>query len=706
MTLSAAAPTSTAATTKTKRLDIQGLRAVAVLAVITNHVFGFPAGGFVGVDIFFVISGFVITSLMLREHGLTGRIDFIKFYKHRVRRILPASTLTLVVTVALSAFIYLPGRVQSVVTDAFWALVFAGNWRFASVGTDYWAEDTPASPLQHFWSLGVEEQYYLVWPAAVAAVLLIAGATRMSARVLLTLTLSGLVVFSFVWSVHETATSPAWAYFSTPARAWELGAGALVALGSAAFARIPRRLADLLAWAGLCGIAVSFVVITKETAFPAPWAAVPVLATALVIIAGTGAPAPRLAPLTNRPMRYVGDISFSLYLWHFPVVVLLAVLMPQKGWLFYALAVSVTTVLSVLSYHFVEQRVLKSTWLSTDGGGEKPQSTRPLEAPGRRRMRLGVVAAVTVGVVSLGSTLAMQSGVGGSVNSPPSPGALPAPGPGMDQTELTARLDEALGSSDWPALTPPVDTILSDTRPDEDNAGCGHTDLVTPDCAWDNGKRQTVVVLGDSTGITLLPTVRAALGDAYNVRGMTMAGCAAVDVQVKADTPRFAADCDQFKADSVRAINQLKPAMVLISSTPEILAHLASGVPEDRGGSEWRQGTMNVLSALEPSGARLIVVTAPPLGKPPVECATRFSNPRDCEYSVPPSHRLTAEAMREATATAGAGFIDTRTWFCSGSRCPAFIGETPLKRDGIHTTRQFAVLLAGVLKDAVAATQE
>ena len=706
MTISAAAPPSTAAKATTRRVDIQGLRAVAVLAVITNHVFGFPAGGFVGVDIFFVISGFVITSVMLREHGLTGRIDFVKFYKHRVRRILPASTLTLVVTVALAAVIYLPGRFLSVATDAFWALVFAGNWRFASAGTDYWAEDTPASPLQHFWSLGVEEQYYLVWPAAVAVVLLIAGATRMSVRVLLALAVSGLVVLSFAWSVHETATNPAWAYFSTPARAWELGAGALVALGSATFARIPRRLAGQLAWTGVSGIAVSLVVITKATAFPAPWAALPVLATALVIIAGTGAPAPQLAPLTNRPMRYVGDISFSLYLWHFPVVVLLAALMPQKGWLFYALALSITTVLSVLSYHFVEQRVLQSAWLSTDSGRTTPQSGRPLHAPRRRGMRLGVVAAVTLGAVAVGATLVMQSGVSGSVSSVPSPGARPAPGPGMDQTELTARLDEALDSSDWPALTPPVDTILSDTRPDEDNAGCGHTDLVKPDCSWDNGKRQTVVVLGDSTGITLLPTVRAALGDAYNVRGMTMAGCAAVDVQVKADTPRFAAECEQFKAASVRAINELKPALVLISSTPEILSHLVSGVPEDRAGPEWRQGTIKVLTALEPSGARLIVLTAPPLGKPPVECATRFSKPGDCEYSLPQSHLLTAGAMQEAAATAGAGFIDTRAWFCSGSRCPAFIGETPLKRDGVHTTRQFAVLLAGVLKDAVAATQE
>lgn len=288
---------------------------------------------------------------------------------------------------------------------------------------------------------------------------------------------------------------------------------------------------------------------------------------------------------------------------------------------------------------------------------------------------------------------------------PASRGGL-APGPGMDQSQLTAYLDGALDSSAWPALKPSVDTVLADSRPDEDSAGCGRTDLAAPDCSWDSGKQRTVVVLGDSTGITLLPTVRAALGDTYNVRGMTMAGCAPVDVQVKADKPQFAADCAQFKADSMRAINDLKPAMVLISSTPEILAHLVSETPEDQAGPEWRQGTVTMLRSLQPSGARLLVVTAPPLGKPPVVCATRFSQPSDCEYTPPQSHVVTAQAMREAAVAEGAGFIDTQAWFCSAGRCPAFIGETPLKRDGVHTTRQYAVLLAGVLRDAVTATRQ
>ena len=173
------------------------------------------------------------------------------------------------------------------------------------------------------------------------------------------------------------------------------------------------------------------------------------LATALVIIAGTGDPARRLAPLTNKPMRYIGDISFSLYLWHFPVVVLLAALMPQRGGLFYVLAVSVTTVFSVLSYHFVEQQVLRSTWLNADRGGKQPQSTHPPEAPGRRGLRLGVAAAVTVGVVALGSTFVVATGVTGSPKSSLSPGALPAPGP----AEWTRPNSRRGSTKRWAAAT-------------------------------------------------------------------------------------------------------------------------------------------------------------------------------------------------------------------------------------------------------------
>lgn len=164
------------------RRDIQGLRAVAVLAVFLDHLAGWPRGGFVGVDIFFVISGFLITGLLLREYERTGSISFRSFYARRVKRILPASVLVLAVTTVLASLLFPLTRTLSTIGDALWALGFAGNWRFAVSGTDYFQEGTLPSPLQHYWSLGVEEQYYLLWPLLMVVVLASAAALRTRGR--------------------------------------------------------------------------------------------------------------------------------------------------------------------------------------------------------------------------------------------------------------------------------------------------------------------------------------------------------------------------------------------------------------------------------------------------------------------------------------------------------------------------------------------
>lgn len=689
---------------KLKRLDIQGLRAVAVLAVIANHLTGQPQGGFVGVDVFFVVSGFVITTVMLREYRHSGRIGLANFYRHRIRRILPAAAVTLAVTVAGSAILYLPQRVQNIQTDAIWALLMAANWRFASDGTDYWDKGGPVSPLQHFWSLAVEEQFYFVWPVLVTFVLTVIAARRPTGRRALWALLAVLLTASFISCMLETADSPTWAYFSTSARAWEIGVGALVAVGTGAAERLSTNARTVLAAAGMAGLAMSLLLISSASAFPGPAALLPVISTALILAAGTGGAPRGTFILTNRPMTYVGDISYSLYLWHFPVIVLLAAVMPGRGARYYLLSVVITGTLSVLSYYVVEQAVLRSSWLAHGSGAADRPGVAAGGTQNKSRPPLGVYSAAAVTAVVLVAAITIPPGSldPGPESADTSAGSVVGiPVPGMSQAELTTHLEAALARTEWPPLEPSVDRILTDTRPLEDNEGCGHTDLTKPDCTWNTGKAKTIVVLGDSTAITLLPTVRAAYGDSYNIRGMTMAGCAALDIQVKADTPQFAADCNKFKSDSVQEINRLKPAMVILSSTSEILAHLVSETPDDQAGAEWRQGTVNELKSLKPSGARLVVVTAPPLGKYPVDCATKFSKPSDCQYPVPTSHTLTAEAMRQAAASEGANFVDTKSWFCSAGQCPAFIGMTPLKRDNVHTTRQYAVLLDRVLRDAV-----
>ncbi|MCU1437651.1 MAG: acyltransferase, partial [Naasia sp.] len=383
------------------RHDIQGLRALAVVAVILNHLIGFPVGGFVGVDVFFVISGFVITAMLLREHEKTGRVSFADFYRRRVRRIIPAAALVLVVTTAAAGLLYLPSRAAGIAVDSLWALFFSANWRFAATGTDYWSDDGFLSPVQHYWSLGVEEQYYAAWPVLLVAVFAFAAARRWTARrkqVALAAALAVLVVASFGWAMWETGARPTWAYFSTFSRAWELGIGALIAIAAPLLGRIPGALRPILGWAGLGGIAASLVVVSEGVAFPAPWAALPVLATALVVAAGTGGRQRYLWPLTNPVARYLGDISYSLYLWHFPVIILLAAVLPRDG-VYYALVPIVVLILAAGSYAFVEDPLRRSRWLDPrPGTGTGPRIARVAAAGA---LVLAVVAALAVPAVLL-----------------------------------------------------------------------------------------------------------------------------------------------------------------------------------------------------------------------------------------------------------------------------------------------------------------
>jgi peptidoglycan/LPS O-acetylase OafA/YrhL len=226
----------------TFRPDIQGLRALAVIVVILDHLFGWPSGGFVGVDVFFVISGFLITGLMLSEHQRTGQISWANFYRRRVRRIMPAAVVCLTLTVAASFLIYRTARFDSIRSDAIWSLFFGANWHYAEVGTDYLGSTGPVSPLQHFWSLSVEEQFYIIWPVVLIGMLGVVGRplrTRgRSANRALAAAMAAGVVGSFAWAVVDTATSPTWAYFSTFTRGWELAVGAMLAVSAPTIARL------------------------------------------------------------------------------------------------------------------------------------------------------------------------------------------------------------------------------------------------------------------------------------------------------------------------------------------------------------------------------------------------------------------------------------------------------------------------------------
>jgi peptidoglycan/LPS O-acetylase OafA/YrhL len=336
------------------RADIEGLRAVAVLAVVLCHA-GVPglSGGYIGVDVFFVISGFLVTGLLWREATATNTIRLDRFYGARARRLLPAAAIVAIATAIAAAVALPPLQARNAFLDGIASALYLGNYGFALRGT---AADT--SPFQHYWSLGVEEQFYLIWPALIIGAAWLVGRARRGAasQAVPFAALAVLGVASLATAVLWTRTAPPWAFFSLPTRAWELAAGGLVALSIHHWRRLPPLPAAIAGWGGLALILVTCHQLGPNIPYPGTAALLPVLGTALVIGGGcvTGATGP--GRLLCRPaMRALGRLSYSWYLWHWPVLLLMPRLLGQPASLPAKLAATVVSAgLAVITLYLVE----------------------------------------------------------------------------------------------------------------------------------------------------------------------------------------------------------------------------------------------------------------------------------------------------------------------------------------------------------------
>jgi peptidoglycan/LPS O-acetylase OafA/YrhL len=384
----AAAPAPTPSPTRSDvRPEIQALRAIAVLTVVIYHVWpeAMP-GGFVGVDVFFAISGFLITAHLVREVDKTGTVSLWQFWARRARRLLPAALLTLfvcsVATIALVPQLYW----QQFLTEIGTSTAYVQNWQLASDAVDYLGAENRASPVQHFWSLSAEEQFYVFWP-----LLILVAAWTAQRRLAITIVLLTVTGLSLWYSISETATNPAAAYFVTPTRAWEFGAGGLLALVGAR-AALPDGARALLSWAGLAAVGYAAAAYSSDTAFPGWAAAVPVVGALAVIHAGM--PAARWAPsaiLRISPAQFLGDISYSVYLWHWPLLVFAPFVFANPGLTGQRLVVPLLTVLLAwVTKVLVEDPVRRSAWLSA-----QPRMTFACSAAAT-----AVLAAVLVGGTS------------------------------------------------------------------------------------------------------------------------------------------------------------------------------------------------------------------------------------------------------------------------------------------------------------------
>jgi peptidoglycan/LPS O-acetylase OafA/YrhL len=678
------------------RADIQGLRAVAVLLVLANHLTGWPHGGFVGVDVFFVISGFLITGLLIRDHAQTGRIGFRRFYLRRAKRLAPAALLVALVTATLCWLLFPAQRFTQLLADAAASTLFAANWRFAATGTDYLHATDALSPYQHYWSLSVEEQFYLLWPLIVLIGLTISRRGHPRTVPLI----AAIAGCSFAWAAWESTTHPTWAYFSTASRAWELGAGALLACVTPWLHSVPDRLRPWCAWSGLALIAAAAALIGSDVAFPAPGATIAVLGTALVIAAGTGSAARSLRPLTGPVAVYIGTISYSVYLWHLPVIVFVGALLPERSGRYLILATALIAMLSMLTYHFVEEPLRRARW------GRRP-ATR--SSPRRLPAQWVALPVLVLGVVSLGF-LTLQARVPATADAVPM-APIAAAGAVTPAGELRSQqITDALEADRWPDLHPSIDELGNQSKATEwVNDGClalkTDSDL-SPEqnaqrCVYgDPNSSHTLALLGDSTAISYAPAIRAAAPSGWRIELFTMARCPAVDVAVRLDGGA-PAECDQFRDWALDQIRAGTPDRVVLVSSERSLKHLVSGAVGTAAKQEWTDGTRRTLEALP--GLPVFVLDAPPTMSNLQDCAIAISVPEDCVSAPNRAFLDAASATRDAAARFPAvSVVSTVRWFCSADgRCPAFIGTVPTNADGLHLTEEASLALAPLMREAL-----
>jgi len=673
-----------------QRADIQGLRGVAVLLVVAAHA-GVPglAGGFVGVDVFFVVSGFLITGLLVREAEATGRVRLSRFYARRARRILPAATVTLAVVLAWAAERVSLDRLDEIRTDVAWAAAFLANVHLASLG-GYQDADRAVSPVQHFWSLAVEEQFYLVWPALLAVVALLARRRRRTAVVVAAVAW----VASFGWAVVGVAGNPESTYFSAPARAWELATGALLALAAPRLTDLSARARWPLGMAGLAAVATAAVVLDDTAGVPGWPTLLPVMGAAAVLAAGLSTPSGGAGRLLGvAPLRWVGDISYSLYLWHWPVLVLGAgdgaragAQTPART----AILVVIALLAAVASYHLVEQPFRHGRLPFSRG------RTALVLWPAALALVLGVsLVAGQVATARHADELVAARSFYDEHPTPQRVGADP-----RRQVEYAASLAER-GAPVPPDLAN-LDRLNGDLWQYRYDCIADFEAVDTRICpVGDTGAERTVVVLGDSHAGMWLPALDA-LGrrDGYAVVYLVKLGCAPYDVTQRHDGRPFPS-CEQFREWSRDRIARLKPDAVVVAGRAGWAYAAPPGVDE---AESWGAAVGDLVETLRddvPTVAVLADTTVLPWR--PGDCLTApGATLADCTAEEDPDVVAADRAARLAVRTAGGRWVDVTDWSCTHDhRCPSVAGGLVVFHDTSHLTATWVRRLAPLLGRAL-----
>jgi peptidoglycan/LPS O-acetylase OafA/YrhL len=604
-------------------------------------------GGFIGVDVFFVLSGYLITGLLVHEVEGAGRLDFWRFYARRARRLLPAAALVVLTTLVASALIFSPLELAAIARSARATSAYLSNVYFMLGATDYFSAGNDTNPLLHTWSLAVEEQFYLVWPFLVWL-----GIHRARSRARFVALAVGVSLISFAGCVWLTGVRQPWAFFASPARAWEFGAGAIASMLPAGILRQRRWFALLLGGVGLLAVCASAWLITGDTAFPGLAALPPVLGTAAVLAAGDGLPGGGVGRLLEiGPLQYLGRLSYSWYLWHWPVLILCGAWIGSLGLTASLTAAAVSLGIADLAYRLVENPIRFHP--------------RLLSAPARRTIWLALLVT--------GGSIAVARGF--------------------------------LALADARAVRDPYRQFAeaATESPGMQRDGCvtNYGDPAPRECVYGDPKSTYVVVaFGDSHTAQWFPAMeQLARARDWRLVYFSRSACPSIDVPIyNAALKRVETECSDWRHRVFVRIRVLHPSLVVLSNTfayvkrpgsRDVAARLSFG--------DWREGTRRTVLALTAEGLPVILLRDSP--RPEIDvprCLARAAHlgwltHRDC--TLQREHVLNA-AVHDAEVQATQGMpltamMDLTTAFCDATTCPTSRNGIVIYRDKSHLTTRY-----------------
>jgi peptidoglycan/LPS O-acetylase OafA/YrhL len=692
-------PGSTATETRAVRTDIQGLRAIAVSLVLVYHLApGSLTGGFTGVDVFFVISGFLITLHLLERLPRRPR-DLASFWSRRVRRLLPASLLVLALTLVASRLVAPETQWENTARQARAAVLYVVNWVLARDAVDYLAAENAPSPVQHFWSLSVEEQFYFVWPVLI---LLLGALARVTRRRPLPVVLVGLAVLTGIslwYSVHETAADPAAAYFVTPTRVWELGVGGLLATVTLLRpGRMRPWAATAFAWVGLVAVGYTVATYSGETPFPGWQAAMPVLGTAAVIAAQPPTEKGRrwLSPgplLALRPVQWLGDVSYSVYLWHWPLIVLVPAATGRAlTWTDRGAIAAATLLLAWLTKLLVEDRFRAASWAVP--------LRKPFLLAASAMAVLVVLASAQLLEVHQRSEQAAAALARGVAGHNPCFGARaldhPDTCPAVDFADVVpAPIEAARDKSD-----------AYDTQANGTDCWAYRSRFPMKECVFgDRSSRTRVVLVGNSHAGQWLPALQQVAADEHlQVTTLLASRCALADLRQQFDTASDATACLSWVHRVTQRVVELHPDLVVVSNRISVGAE---GVPT-MGASIplYRDGYAAVLKVWRDAGIRTLVLRDTPApGRSIPDCVAEAGGDyRRCDGTrqqwLPPTPEVDAVRSLQSPLVT---LVDLTDHICGPTTCAAVTGGVITYFDASHLTATYARTLAPYLSPFVTA---